>query len=83
MAGMDSENAAGDEGLLLSPREAALLAWFVIDGQESLSIEEAAAKLGVRPDTAKVIISRVKSKLRLYAGKRWPVHLKRPDEDAV
>jgi len=73
MARMDAENAGQDEGLLLTPREAALLAWFVIDGEERLSIEEAAAKLGIRPDTAKVIISRAKSKLRLYAGERWPL----------
>ena len=73
MPGMDDENAAEDQGLLLTPREAALLAWFVIDDQERLSLEEAAAKLDIRPDTANALISRAKSKLRLYAGERWPL----------
>ncbi|WNI17665.1 hypothetical protein [Actinacidiphila sp. ITFR-21] len=71
---MATEDALPDEGLLLTPREAALLSWLVIDGEERLSIEEAASKLDIRPDTARVIISRAKSKLRLYAGQRWPLH---------
>jgi DNA-binding CsgD family transcriptional regulator len=73
MAGMDEENTAEDKGLLLTPREVALLSWFVIDGEERLSIEDAAARLGIQPYTARALISRAKSKLRVYAGHRWPL----------
>ncbi|WP_326745347.1 hypothetical protein [Streptomyces sp. NBC_01760] len=77
---MDAENAAKDDGLLLQPKEAAMLAWFVVDGPTHLSIEEAAAKLGVSPDYARVLVSRAKSKLRLYAGRRWPLEMDRAEE---
>ncbi|MFJ3270960.1 hypothetical protein [Streptomyces sp. NPDC086776] len=76
---MDAGNAPADDGLLLTPREAALLAWFVIDDREHLSVETAAAKLGIHPDMAAIVISRAKSKLRRYAGQRWP--LEPPTED--
>lgn len=79
MPGMDAGNTPEDDGLLLTPREAALLAWFVIDHREHLSVEKAAAKLGIRPDMATIVISRAKSKLRRYTGQHWP--LEPPTED--
>ncbi|MEV7902120.1 hypothetical protein [Streptomyces anulatus] len=70
---MDTERTATDEGLLLTPIEAAVLSWFVIDSEERLSVEEAARKLGCSPHLVRARISSVKSKLRLYAGQRWPL----------
>ncbi|WP_274032601.1 hypothetical protein [Streptomyces sp. MMBL 11-1] len=70
---MGTEKAAPDDGLLLTPIEAAVLSWFVIDGEERLSVEEAARKLGCTPHLVRARISSVKSKLRLYAGQRWPL----------
>ncbi|MET7631807.1 hypothetical protein ABZS53_15325 [Streptomyces sp. NPDC005499] len=70
---MEAENAAEDEGLLLTPKEAAVLAWFVIDGKEHLSVERAAAKLGIDESLIRLYMSRAKSKLRRYAGERWPL----------
>jgi predicted transcriptional regulator of viral defense system len=77
---MNSEPGPKPEGLLLSPSDAAMLAWFVIDDVERLTIEEAAGKLGVSPETARVIISRAKSKLRRYAGTHWPLPAGDPTE---
>jgi DNA-directed RNA polymerase sigma subunit (sigma70/sigma32) len=61
-----------DEGLALSPAEAAVLAWFVID-EPRMTYADAAKKLGVAEDFVRIIESRAKSKLRRFTGERWPL----------
>jgi DNA-directed RNA polymerase specialized sigma24 family protein len=61
-----------DDGLTLSPAEAAVLAWFVID-EPRMTYADAAKKLGVSEDFVRIIESRAKSKLRRFTGERWPL----------